>query len=486
MDYPLKNRVYLTFCFFLFLTFSMGAEERPKKSDRPEDYIRPYAKNPRYWQVRGEPVLLLGGAKDDSLFQIPDLKEHLDLLAKVGGNYVRNTMSSRLDHGFEIHAFKKIGSGKYDLNQWNDAYWERFENLLRWGRERGIIVQIEVWDRFDYTDAGDATNWLLSPYNPKNNVNYTSEQSGLATRYPAQPWLDRQPFFHTIPGMPRYKKSLDVVRQYQERFVGKMLSHSLRYPNVLYCMNNETSTPVRWGQHWMNFIRKQASAKGLEVFTTDMFDDVWSPQKSAKLKQALEKETVYPFLDISQVNSRSFNEGHWKNLTWIMEQASRYKPRPLNNVKIYGDGNTKWGSGSPKDGVERFWRDLIGGCASVRHHRDGGGIGLQPKAQSCIRAARKVESLVKFWDVEPRMGLLSDRGEDEAYLAADPGKRYVLYFTDGGEVGLDLSGKSGRFHIHWVGVGTGEWGPKDELRGGGVAKIKAPGKGGWVAVVARQ
>ena len=29
--------------------------------------------NPAYWQYGGKPILLLGGSKDDSLFQIPDL-----------------------------------------------------------------------------------------------------------------------------------------------------------------------------------------------------------------------------------------------------------------------------------------------------------------------------------------------------------------------------------------------------------------------------
>ena len=57
--------------------------------------IEIYRANPAYWQYGGKPVLLLGGSKEDNLFQIPDLKEHLDLLKSVGGNYVRNTMSSR-------------------------------------------------------------------------------------------------------------------------------------------------------------------------------------------------------------------------------------------------------------------------------------------------------------------------------------------------------------------------------------------------------
>ena len=48
------------------------------------DRIQPYRKNLRYWPHKGKPVLLLGGSKDDNLFQIPELEEHLDLLASVG------------------------------------------------------------------------------------------------------------------------------------------------------------------------------------------------------------------------------------------------------------------------------------------------------------------------------------------------------------------------------------------------------------------
>ena len=443
-----------------------------------EDRIRPYEGNPRYWQYRGEPVLLLGGTKDDSLFQIPDLEEHLDLLVSVGGNVIRNTMSDRKDHGFEVYPFKQLPDGKYDLEQWNDEYWRRFSAMLRLTAERDVIVQIEVWDRFDYAQD----NWVVHPYNPDNNVTYTNDQSGLASRYPDHPWRDRQPFFHTIPGMPRYEPRLDLVRKYQERFVAKMLSYSLDYGNVLYCMNNETSTPVEWGQHWMQSIRDKATEKGVTVYVTDMFDDVWKPETSDKLRHAIDRPDVYPFLDVSQVNSRSFGQAHWDHFEWIASQIAQ-APRPLNNTKIYSAGETRWGSGTPKDGVERFWRNLLGGAASCRFHRDGAGIGLNDIAQACLRAARKVETLVKFWDLEPHMELLSDRDENEAYLAANPGQQYVLFMTDGGSVDIDLQGADGRLGGRWADVSTGEWGQSFQLVGGAHAALAAPGAGPWVAAI---
>jgi hypothetical protein len=94
--------------------------------------IRPWTENPSFWQYQGRPVFFLGGSKDDNLFQVPDLEEHLDAMARAGANYIRNTMSDRRDGGFEVYPFRKLPDGRYDLAQWNPEYWQRFEDMLRW------------------------------------------------------------------------------------------------------------------------------------------------------------------------------------------------------------------------------------------------------------------------------------------------------------------------------------------------------------------
>ncbi|MDH7571735.1 MAG: DUF6298 domain-containing protein, partial [Armatimonadota bacterium] len=380
----------------------------------------------------------------------------------------------------DARAFRRLPNGKYDLDQWNDDYWTRFQNMLRWTHERDIIVQIEVWDRFDH--ARDF--WLTDPFNPVNNVNYTTQETGLEPRYPDHPSTDKQPFFHTIPGMPRYEPRLDVVRRYQERFVEKMLSYSLPYGNVLYCMNNETTTPLEWGQYWMRFIRDRARRLGVSAYVTDMFDDAWNPQRSAPLRAAIDHPELYLFLDVSQVNSRNFGQAHWDRFQWIVGQVSK-SPRPLNHTKIYSAGETSFGSGTPKEGVGRFWRNIVGGAASARFHRPPAGIGLNEIAQACIRAARKVETRVKFWEVTPRMDLLTERQPNEAYLAAKPGDRHILFFTDGGSVQLDLRGHPQRFQLRWVNISTGEWGSEEEVQGGTRVPIVAPSPGPWAAAITR-
>ena len=200
--------------------------------------IQPWAENPRFWQYRGEPIWLLGGTVKDNLFQIPDLEAHLDLLVEAGGNYIRNTMSDRPDKGFEIKAFTRDAAGQYDLSRWNEAYWERFETMLQLTAARQIIVQIELWDRFDHSQS----NWETDPFNPKNNTNYTHEASTLAPDYSSHPGANKQPFFYTVPQL----QNNQVVLPWQQAFIDKILSISFSFDHVLYCIDNETSGDPAW------------------------------------------------------------------------------------------------------------------------------------------------------------------------------------------------------------------------------------------------
>ena len=459
------------------------------------DRIQPYSKNPRYWQYKGKPVMLLGASKTDHLFLVENLQAHLDEMHAVGANYVRNTMSQR--ESKDLKPYKLLPDGKFDLEQWNEEYWKRFQNMLRWTAERDIIVQIEVWDRFDYTDAHGWNIWQHSPWRPATNVNYDDEQSGLADTYKDHPGHDKQPFFHTIPGMDAYKKTYDLIRGHQERFVAKMLSYSLEYGHVLYCMNNETSTSAKWGRHWIKFIQSAAEERGVTVSTTDMFDDAFDGKNAKHTPVLFDDPLHYHFADISQVNSRIYDDEHWARLGELLQLVNKH-PRPTNHVKIYCGGYTSWGSGSPEDGIERFWRDILGGSAAARFHRPGPdeGEALNDSRKGSLKAARILENRIKFWNITPHQELLRDRSPNEAYLAADPGNSYALYFTHGGSVGLDLTDVKGTFELTWISVTMGRISnttsaklyarTKKEIQGGNVVTLSAPYKGGWVAALARK
>jgi len=451
----------------------LGCVGRHAASADDDGRIRPYAKNPFYWQYQGEPVLLLGASKDDNLFQIPDLQQHLDRMKAAGANYIRNTMSDR-DEGNE-YPFLRLDDGRYDLDRWNPRYWERFETMLRLTAEREIIVQIEVWDRFDYTDNRQADRWQRHPYNPKNNVNYTYEASGFAERYPDHPGANKQPFFFTTPKQQDNR----VVLPYQERFVDEMLSHSLKYDHVLYCIDNETKAEEAWPIYWAERIRRRADEAGKQVCVTEMWDD-WD-LKAERHGRTLDHPERYDFADVSQNNQKKGRE-HWDNFQWVRRHVAR-RPRPLNTVKTYGADGGPYGSTA--DGVQRWWRHVIGGAAAARFHRPHSGLGLSKPSIASLAAARKLESLIPLWVVEPADHLLSDRQHNEAHLAARLGAAYALYFTGGGQGGLDLTGQDGTFQLRWIDVATGEWGESTKIAGGRTVAIAAPSPGGWVAALVK-
>jgi hypothetical protein len=458
-------------------------------ADQP-DRIQPWPKNPRYWQYKGRPEMLLGGSKTDHIFLLDDLKEHLDEIHAVGANYVRNTMSQR--EGQELKPHKLLPNGKFDLDQWNEEYWQRFENMLKWTAEREMFVQIEVWDRFDYGER----NWETSPWNPKNNINYDYVQSGFAQQYTNNHlYSDAHSLFHTIEGTRHYVKRYDLIRKRQEAFVEKMLSYSLPYGHVLYCMNNETSSEAGWGRYWIDFIKAKAAEQGVTVWATDMFDDAYQGDQAKHTPIIFEDPEHYMFADISQVNSRNFDQPHWDRLQWLLQQINQH-PRPSNHTKIYGGGYRTFGTGGPEDGIERFWRNILGGSASARFHREDSGNGLNDRAKACIKAARLLEERIKFWEITPHLELLSDRAPNEAYLAAKPGESYALYFTNGGSVKLDLSHAPGAFDITWISVSMGRTVESSQLggyrlmdktiEGGRVVTLSAPYKGGWVAAIVKK
>jgi hypothetical protein len=468
-------------------------------ADKNADHIQPYAKNPRYWQYEGKPVMLLGGNKWDAPFFVQAQKSVYDDLQAAGGNYLRYILKQRQEDSGEaiklvkIFPFKKLSNGKYDLNRWSDDYWNRFSSGLQMCRDRKIIAQITLWDRFDfYRDE-----WDISPWNPKNNVNYTDNESGLATSYPTHPWKDTNPFMKTVPTM----RNNTVVLDCQKRLVAKMMSIALNHNNVLYNMANEGNPgQEKWDQWWCGFIKSKALVAGRTIYTTTMFDKKnWDPVVS--------NPSTYTYVEGSKVGSRWTEGGQtqYDVAVGLINSAKTKQIRPVNAVKVRTQK-------IEKHAQERLWRPLMAGFAALSHHRTGvngalstdgpgsfgdnhasntylnGGLGLERDAKNNIKAMRAFTDVVVPWETSPRQDLLTNRANDEAYLRAKVGEVYGLYFVDTGSVGLKLGGVSGTFRLRWIDIARGGYtGAEKTLMAGRTVTITTPGStsGGWAAVITK-
>ena len=437
-------------------------------SDRQRRGVGVHPGNRYYWQLGGTPALLLGGSPraegvaDIGVFHLPNLVEHLDALVKVGGNWMRCLMSGQEET--DRWPFARVGD-RFDLDQWNEEYWDRFELFLREAAVRGIVHDCELWATFDYY----RDPWLANPFNPANNVNYSADSTGVPIAVDSEPSKAENSFFWTVPE----EHSVTEVLRYQQRFVDRVLSHTLRYDHVLYCMNNETMVTPKWGEHWARHVRQRAAEAKKTVYITEMRDpkDMRDPEHL----HIIDRPDLFDYVEIAQ-NNLQFGRAHYDGIQYVRNRVAAM-PRPLSNVKIYG--NTYFGTA--QDGTARFWRNIIGGAASARFHEKH--LAFTETAQQMIRSARAVTAAFDLFTCEPRQDLLHMDGDDTAYCLARPGTEYAVYFTGGGAAELDVTGCSAGVGIRWYDIDHGQWTGEAQAAAGKSACLEAPGPGQWAAVV---
>ncbi|HDP35447.1 MAG TPA: LamG domain-containing protein, partial [Candidatus Hydrogenedentes bacterium] len=215
---------------------------------------------------------------------------------------------------------------------------------------------------------------------------------------------------------------------FQQAFVDKLLSLSLGYGHILYCISNETNESAQWGAYWARYIRKAAARAGVEVHVTEMWEpvDVTHPMH----RRTIDNPDLYTFVDISQNNVQR-GQLHWDRIQQVRNLLEN-RPRPINNTKIYTFDL------DPDVAVERWWRIVLGGCASARFHRphpleaDGDqeklshvGLGLSPLAQVHIRSARLLANELAWPDLEPDDTLVTAVFDHEYAVRTE--KTHVAY-----------------------------------------------------------
>ena len=359
----------------------------------------------------------------------------------------------------DVSPFERDADGTYDLERWNDPYWDRLAAFLEETAERDIVVELTLWDQHDLSDS--------HPFSHENNVNYGRYDSGIASAADIHQAVDRN----------------DVVYPHLERFVDRVLDVALDYDHVIYNVNNESTTGEEWERHWAEHVHERAAETGADVDVTSM--NMWPGRSVAVARRYPDTVT---FVEMSQANQDSKGyrgQEHWDRLQrWREEIDEHVGPRPFNNVKIYGTDEDNPSAGSAEEAIERFWRNLIGGAASARFHRPKQwGIGLDDRAKSQIRSVRLLTDAVDLLALSPRNDLLSDRRPNEAYCAAESGRAYVVYFPDGGAVDVDFSGAEGSFDVRWLDADGAAWSGTDSLCGGDRRTLSTPDAGNWLAVV---
>ncbi len=459
----MKTFIINTAIIFLILFISsqhntFAGTNNPEKLSIKNDYsTQPYHKNPWYWQYKGEPIMLIGASDRDNLWQWTGevLTEHLDSMKTAGGNYVRNTMSDRNEG--DTFAAKQLENGLYDLEQWNDEYWDKLRFFLDETHKRDIIVQLTLWDWFDLSGDDEYGRFKVHPLNPANNINWEPGTITNAWDYYGGSLLDNN------------EKALD----YQHRYIDKLISITAQYGHVLYNIGNESGLSAEWDNHWGRYIKEAAKKHGRDIYVTTM---LFAPENG--VRRVMTYRDVFSFADVSKNNQDALGavgKRHWENLLlWRkMIALDEHGPMPINNEKVYGQGvGTNTAAGTEKEAVERFWRNIFGGAASTRFHRPAyrgndfyWGIGLSERAKQTIRAVNMFMEEFNIFEAAPYEAFSTVGNSVDVYCMADIGTAYAIYFPGGrATVHLDPWIYVDKVSLKWLDIASLTWSEEEIIQ----------------------
>ena len=182
--------------FLLFLVFlSLNIFAQTPVSLHPD--------NPHYFLFRGKPLILISSAEHYGMVLNSklDFEFYLDKMENEGFNQTRifsgvycegpgfidegghenkwdeiqNTLAPR--PGMLMAPWKRSnvpgyanGGNKFDLDQWDEAYFDRLKNFCREAGRRQILVEMVLFTA-NYTTQ----NWKNSPLHARNNINHIGE-----------------------------------------------------------------------------------------------------------------------------------------------------------------------------------------------------------------------------------------------------------------------------------------------------------------------
>ena len=203
--------------------------------------IQLHPENGHYFLFRGRPTILITSAEHYGavLNAEFDYIKYLDELQRHGLNQTRAWSGTYREIGTSfgirdntlaprryLAPWARSGDGtKYDLNQWDLAYFERLRDFLTQAGGRGVVVEYGLFCCF-YSDE----LWAASPMNPINNVNGLSDCSRTEV----------------------FTLGRTDMLAVQENFVRKVVRELRDFDNVYFEICNEpyiTNICNRWQAH---------------------------------------------------------------------------------------------------------------------------------------------------------------------------------------------------------------------------------------------
>jgi hypothetical protein len=429
--------------------------------------LRVSTTNPRYFADGNGKIILLTGShtwsnlQDYTYAKLPspsamDFGGYLAFLQRHNHNFFRlwawessfNPDAKQGTITYDPMPYQRPGPGlaldgkpRFDLTLFNPTYFDRLRSRVMAARDNGIYASVMLFNGFSVEGKGNVGGdpWQGHPFHPKNNVNGIDGGSGTATHTLANP----------------------AITAIQEAYVRHVIDTVNDLDNVLYEITNEDSgspADTAWQIHMIRFIKtcEASKAKQHPVGMTQQWPQgdeaamLASPadwiSPGTKLFEADGRKVVLNDTDHSYFWIGLKQDGVAAQRAWVWENFTRGSQCLF--MDPYLDPSHDPGRNDPAGGKpDPYWDMLRAAMGRTRMYADRMNLA-----------------------VAVPHGELASTG----FCLADPGREYLVYLPQGGEVTVDLSGVSETLSTEWMRPVEGTVIRADPTAGGSRRTLKAP------------
>lgn len=422
--------------------------------------LKLHPENPHYLLFRGQPaVLITSGEHYGAVLNLDfDYGPYLDELQTHGLNLTRtfsgayceppgafsitgNTLAPR--EGRLICPWARSsepgyanGGNKFDLEQWDPAYFDRLKDFVAEAGKRGVVVELVLFCPF-YEDS----MWDLSPMKASNNVNGIGQ----------------------MPRTEVYTLEHPELLKVQDAMVRKIVRELNEFDNVYFEICNEPYFGGVTGQ-WQDHIIKTIVETEKDL-----------PRKhliARNIANGSQKITdPHPAVSI-------FNFHYATPPTAVRENYG------LN--RVIGDDETGFKGSEDVTYRREGWEFILAGggiysnldYSFTPEHEDGtakpqapGGGGVELRKQLGI--LKRFMHGFEFVRMKPDARVISGGIPEgaRAWALAEAGRAYAIYISAGDQAELALDLPAGKYTVEWINTRTGDIDKQEQIEHGGGTRI---------------
>jgi hypothetical protein len=344
------------------------------------------------------------------------------------------------------------GKPRFDLETFDEAFFERLRERVRSAGERGIYVAVMLFEGWGIHLSSPPNHVEGHPFHARNNVNGVS--IGSILDYQVLPLDDR-------------------VQELQERYVGKVVDTVHGFPNVLWEVANESSGGGRVDLEFARYLGEDEVPEWGD--STEWQYWVIDTVKRHERERGYDPHPIgitmqFPVADQTKVNDPLWNSraewispgyeepGWFPGNPEIPASAWYADPPPADGRKVViadtdhfapGSGDALWAWKTFVRGHHPILMDfgLIGGM-NPPDPKAGGPMSFEAfePARFAMGDTARFAQRIGLLEMSPRGDLVST-----GFALANPGVEYlVLQPEPGGTVTVTL--EPGRYAAEWFGV----------------------------------